>query len=84
MWHSGELPVTEQIQMKSASLALLALLVAGCAKEPPVTTVVDAFCLTSKKRTWDPDTDSVETMREAVVWNRYVDKRCGTGKVPAA
>lgn len=62
--------------MKTLSLVLLALLVAGCAKEVPAQ-VVDTFCLTAKKRTWDPDVDSVQTMREAVVFNRYVDRRCG-------
>lgn len=53
---------------------LLAL--TGCAKEPPVQ-VADTFCLTAKKRTWDPDADSIQTMREAVVFNRAVDRRCG-------
>ena len=58
------------------SLALLALLVAGCATTQ--TAVTDTFCLSpaSKKRTWNPETDSVEAMRDAVVHNAYVDRRC--------
>ena len=62
------------------SLALLALLAAGCAKEPPPQSVVDTFCLSpaSKKRTWNPETDSVDTMRDAVVHNAYVDRRCSS------
>ena len=55
---------------------MIFLALSGCATTatPPVLT--DTFCLTAKKRTWDPDTDSVQTMREAVVWNKLVDKRC--------
>ena len=66
--------------MRHAILALLALLLGGCAlfqQEPPRAVVVDSFCLSPNlKRDWDPDTDTVESMRAAVVWNRYVDKRC--------
>ncbi len=63
--------------MKTA-LTLLPLLLAGCATtQSTPATAVDTFCLTAKKRTWDPDVDSVTTMREAVVWNRTVDRRCG-------
>jgi hypothetical protein len=41
--------------------------------------VTDSFCLSpaSKKRSWNPEVDSVERMREAVTWNHYVDRRCG-------
>jgi hypothetical protein len=63
-------------------LLMVALLLAGCATAPLQDVVTDTFCLTAKKRSWDPDTDSVATMREAVVWNRQVDLRCGVpGKV---
>ena len=58
------------------ALTIAAVSLAGCAKEVPAE-VVDTFCITAKKRTWDPDTDSVQTMREAVVYNRMVDRRCG-------
>jgi sugar (pentulose or hexulose) kinase len=61
--------------------AYLAIMLAGCAATA-TTTVVDTYCLTAKKRTWDPDVDSVQTMREAVVYNRAIDRRCGIlGKV---
>ena len=61
------------------AIALFALAASGCATTAPQPTVVDTFCLSpaSKKRIWNPETDSVETMREAVTFNRYVDKRCG-------
>ena len=53
-------------------------LLAGCATSAATAPVaIDTFCFSAKKRTWDPDTDSVETMREAVVWNKTVDRRCG-------
>lgn len=62
----------------SAPTIILALLLAGCETTPAPEPMapVDTFCLTAKKRTWDPDTDSVPTMREAVVWNRLVDLKC--------
>jgi hypothetical protein len=62
--------------MRRLSLALLALLVAGCAKDPPQQSVTDTFCLTAKKRIWSRD-DAFETIREAEVWNAVVDRRCG-------
>lgn len=56
---------------------LLATVVACAPNRPlPEPDVVDTFCLTARKRTWDPDVDSVPTMREAVVWNKIVDARC--------
>jgi uncharacterized lipoprotein YmbA len=60
-------------------LGAAALLLAGCATTPPPPTLVDTFCLSpaSKKRTWNPETDSVEHMRAAVTFNRYIDRRCG-------
>lgn len=65
-------------------LALLALLVSGCVTTAPEPVVVDSFCLSpaSKKRTWNPEADSVETMREAVTFNRYVDRRCQPKRKP--
>ena len=65
--------------MKMSPLVIIALLLAGCATTAEPVQVVDTFCLSpaSKKRTWNPETDSVEHMREAVTWNRYVDRRCG-------
>jgi hypothetical protein len=64
--------------MKPASLALLGLLLAGCATTAQ-TVVTDTFCTSpaSRKRIWNPDTDTVATMREAVIFNRYIDLRCG-------
>lgn len=64
--------------MRSATIttALLALLLPGCVKEPPVQTVADTFCLTAKKRLWSIE-DTPETIRSAEVWNRLIDKRCG-------
>jgi PBP1b-binding outer membrane lipoprotein LpoB len=68
-----------------ASILLLAALLAGCATtapEPPVV-VTDTFCVSpaSKKRVWNPETDSVQSMREAVTHNRFVDLRCRAGAV---
>lgn len=64
--------------------ALLALLVLpGCAtwgKEE--VTVVDTYCLRAKKRAWSIN-DRPEAIREAVVWNRTIDRRCGIGRVAA-
>jgi hypothetical protein len=62
-----------------AIVLTLGIALAGCATTPPAPAVVDTFCLSpaSKKRTWNPETDSVETMRAAVTFNRYVDRRCG-------
>lgn len=62
--------------MKPYLVVTACFLLAGCAMTQ-ATQVVDTFCLTATKRTWDPETDSVTTMREAVVWNRLVDRRCG-------
>jgi hypothetical protein len=55
----------------------LTLLLSGCATGKTV--VVDSFCLSpaSKKRTWSVDKDRPEAIREARVWNTYVDRRCG-------
>jgi hypothetical protein len=64
--------------------AYLGLILAGCATATAPAAVVDTFCGSpaSRKRSWNPETDSVETMRAAVTFNRYVDKRCGVpGKV---
>ena len=57
--------------------ALSAIMLAGCATTQTV--VTDTFCTSpaSKKRTWNPETDSVASMREAVTFNAYIDKRCG-------
>ena len=56
----------------------LALMLAACATTTE-TVVVDSFCLSpaSQKKIWNPDTDSVESMSQAVTHNRYVDLRCG-------
>jgi hypothetical protein len=55
------------------------LLLSACATTGTPAVAVDTFCISpaSKKRTWNPETDSVESMREAVTFNRYVDTRCG-------
>jgi hypothetical protein len=68
--------------MRRASLGLLGLLLAGCATTASPPMVVDTFCASpaSKKRVWNPDTDTVEHMRESVVFNRYIDMRCGRPK----
>ena len=65
--------------MKRVPMACIFALLAGCATTATETVVVDSFCLSpaSAKRTWNPDTDTVETMRAAVVHNRFVDMRCG-------
>lgn len=59
-------------------IVLGALVVSGCAASSSQT-VTDTYCLSpaSKKRIWNPETDSVESMREAVTINRYTDLRCG-------
>jgi hypothetical protein len=56
-----------------------ALALAGCATTPPSVQVVDTFCASpaSRKKAWNPETDSIESIREAVTFNRYVDRRCG-------
>jgi hypothetical protein len=41
--------------------------------------VVDTFCLTAKKRSWDL-ADTPETIRDARAWNLLVDRRCGAHK----
>jgi hypothetical protein len=66
--------------MIRATLALsVLLLLSACATTEPSAVVVDTFCISpaSKKRVWNPETDTVETMREAVTHNRYIDLRCG-------
>jgi hypothetical protein len=63
--------------------AVVILLLAGCATEPPAPepvkvapVVTDTFCETARKRTWSVE-DTPESIREADAWNRAVDKRCG-------
>ena len=58
------------------SLPFLALALAGCATTDTTPVVTDTFCLTARKRSWDPDVDSIQTMREAVTHNRFIDRRC--------
>ena len=60
--------------MRTLGILLTCALLSGCATTGGK--VVDTFCLSAKKRTWDPDTDSVQTMREAVVYNGVIDRRC--------
>lgn len=63
----------------------LALLLPGCAKEPPAqTAIVDTFCLTSKKRKFSIDRDTPERVREARIHNEVIDRRCGIGRVAAS
>ena len=59
-----------------------AMWVAGCATSAQPVSVVDTFCTSpaARKRAWNPDTDTVEHMRESVIFNRYIDMRCGRGK----
>jgi hypothetical protein len=69
-----------------AAVALL-LLLAGCSTaQPPepeplkvAPVVTDTFCETVRKRTWSVK-DTPDSIREAVAWNRAVDKRCGQVK----
>lgn len=62
---------------KSRALcACLALMLAGCVKEPPPQVVADTFCLTAKTRLWSIE-DTPESIRAAEVFNRTVDRRCG-------
>lgn len=64
------------MQMKALAIAIV-LALAGCAttKEVPGP-VVDTFCITAKKRTWDYLRDSPETIQDVDAWNRAVDRRC--------
>jgi uncharacterized protein YceK len=66
--------------MTRAFLVTLALLVSGCATTATQTVVVDTFCGSpaSKKRVWNPETDTIEHIREAITFNTYVDRRCGS------
>ncbi len=67
--------------MKATTLmCLLALLLAGCAKEPASQAIVDTFCLTAKKRLWSIN-DSAETIRDAEAWNAAVDRKCSGKRV---
>lgn len=60
-----------------AAAAILAVSLAGCAKEPPVVQVTsDTFCKAAKKRTWSVD-DTPETIQEAVKHNAGIDRACG-------
>jgi hypothetical protein len=58
-----------------------ALALAACAateappKAPVAPIVVDSFCQTAKKRPWSVR-DTPETIKEALAWNRAIDKRC--------
>jgi hypothetical protein len=57
------------------------LSLAGCATpatEREAAVVIDTFCSSpaSRKRVWNPETDSIASMRDAVTHNRYVDLRC--------
>ena len=65
--------------MTRFAIALLVLTISGCATTSSPPAVVDTYCLSpaSKKKIWNPETDSVESMREAVTINRYTDLRCG-------
>jgi hypothetical protein len=65
-------------ETKICLFVLAALALAGCATTP-TPQLVDTFCASpaSKKRVWNPETDSVASMREATVFNTYVDRRCG-------
>lgn len=59
------------------------LVLAACAthteeappKAPAAPVVVDSFCATAKKRAWSVK-DTPESIREALAWNRAIDKRC--------
>jgi hypothetical protein len=48
-------------------------------KAPVAPVVVDSFCATAKKRAWSVK-DSPETIKEALAWNRAVDRRCPPAK----
>jgi hypothetical protein len=52
------------------------LALGGCSlmPKPEAQVAIDTFCL-QKKRTWSVN-DSVETIREAEVWNGTIDRRC--------
>lgn len=67
---------------KGLSLLLLAPFLMGakpgCMFDTgPEVRVVDTFCLSAKKRLWNPDMDP-QIAREAIVWNGTIDRRCGT------
>ena len=68
--------------MKLAALILLSALLSGCASlfEPPKAEVqiVDTFCL-REKRKWSIN-DSVESIRDAEVYNAAIDKKCRAQK----
>jgi predicted small secreted protein len=68
------------------SALLISTLLPGCAMSGKGVTVSDSFCLSpsSKKRKWSIK-DRPAAIREARVWNKYVDDRCGVpGKGAAA
>lgn len=64
-----------------------ALVLSACATQteetPPKASaapvVVDSFCETAKKRQWSVQ-DTPDTIREALAWNRAIDKRCSEAK----
>ena len=65
--------------MSTKSLGLcacLAIMLCGCAKEPPTRPISDTFCLTAEKRVWSIH-DTPESIREARIWNATIDRRCG-------
>lgn len=62
-----------------------ALLLAGCAKEPPMQPVqitADSYCQIAQKVTWSVD-DTRQTIQEVRRENAKHDARCGREKPPS-
>lgn len=59
-----------------AAVAVLALMLGGCASsQVPVQVVADSYCLGVKKRTWSIN-DTQESIDEAIRINAGIDKAC--------
>jgi hypothetical protein len=58
------------------------LLLPGCAMSGK-SVATDSFCISAKKRKWSVK-DRPAAIRDARVWNKVVDDRCGVGKGAAA
>jgi hypothetical protein len=55
---------------------IVCLGLAGCATTQGTETVVDTYCLTAKKIRWSVE-DTAETIRQAEIHNKTIDRRCG-------